>query len=91
MGHYFVKLLHDKGKLLRCYTQNIDSLETQTGLPKDKIVAAHGNFDSATCVITKKKVPNMDDVRDAYLNNTHDELNKKYGTKLVKPDIVFFG
>ena len=25
--HYFVKLLHDKGLLLRMYTQNIDGLE----------------------------------------------------------------
>jgi len=76
---------------LRCYTQNIDSLEGMTGLPKEKIVAAHGNFDGATCVFTNKKVANVDEVRDAYLNNTLDQLNAKYGTKLVKPDIVFFG
>merc|ERR1719271_507133 len=25
-SHYFIKLLHDKGLLLRCYSQNIDSL-----------------------------------------------------------------
>lgn len=25
--HYFIKLLHDKGLLLRMYTQNIDGLE----------------------------------------------------------------
>ena len=62
-----------------------------TGLPKDKIVAAHGNFDSASCVLTGRKVTNMDEVRDAYLNNTMDELNQKHGTRLVKPDIVFFG
>jgi len=90
LGHYFIKLLNDKGKLLRCFTQNIDSLEGMTGLPKDKIVAAHGNFDSASCVLTNKKVP-IDDVKEAYLKNKHDELNKKHGTKLVKPDIVFFG
>lgn len=45
-AHFFMKLLHDKGLLLRCFTQNIDSLENQAGLPKDAIVAAHGNFDS---------------------------------------------
>lgn len=27
--HHFIKLLHDKGLLLRCFTQNIDSLEHQ--------------------------------------------------------------
>lgn len=45
-GHFFIKLLHDKGLLQRCFTQNIDSLEHQAGLPKQEIVAAHGNFDS---------------------------------------------
>jgi NAD-dependent SIR2 family protein deacetylase len=48
--HHFLKLLHDKGLLLRCYTQNIDSLEAEAGLPPDKVVAAHGNFDSARCI-----------------------------------------
>ena len=43
-AHYFIKLLHEKGILLRCFTQNIDSLETQAGLPREKLVAAHGNF-----------------------------------------------
>ena len=90
LGHYFIKLLDDKKKLLRCYTQNIDSLESMTGLSKEKIVAAHGNFDSAQCIYTKKKVP-IEEVRQAYLNTSHDELNKKHGTRLVKPDIVFFG
>ena len=48
-AHFFMKLLHDKGLLLRCFTQNIDSLENQAGLPKEDIVAAHGNFDSEFC------------------------------------------
>jgi len=46
-AHYFMRLLHEKGLLLRCFTQNIDSLEKQAGLPSEAIVAAHGNFDSA--------------------------------------------
>ena len=32
--HHFIRLLHDKGLLLRCFSQNIDSLETQAGLPR---------------------------------------------------------
>ena len=47
-SHRFVKMLHDKGMLLRCYTQNIDSLESAAGVPAEKVVAAHGNFDSAS-------------------------------------------
>ena len=41
-AHYFMTLLHKKGLLLRCFTQNIDSLEREAKLPADKIVAAHG-------------------------------------------------
>jgi NAD-dependent deacetylase sirtuin 2 len=35
--HCFIKLLHDKGLLRRCFSQNIDSLETATGLPAEKV------------------------------------------------------
>lgn len=54
--HYFVRMLHDKGLLRRCFTQNIDSLETLAGLPADRVVAAHGNFDSARCIDCKGAV-----------------------------------
>eukprot|EP00669_Euglena_mutabilis_P003528 TRINITY_DN14508_c0_g1_i1.p1 TRINITY_DN14508_c0_g1~~TRINITY_DN14508_c0_g1_i1.p1 ORF type:complete len:268 (-),score=79.06 TRINITY_DN14508_c0_g1_i1:143-946(-) len=88
-AHYFIRLLNDKGLLLRCFTQNIDSLEGRTGLPLDRIVAAHGNFDSATCITTGVKVP-IAEVQEAILGETWRELRDKYGG-LVKPDIVFFG
>ena len=54
--HYFMRLLHDKGLLLRCYTQNIDSLEHLAGLPKDAIVAAHGNFDGTNELLAHASV-----------------------------------
>ena len=41
-AHHFMALMHKKGLLLRCFTQNIDSLESQAGLPAEKVVAAHG-------------------------------------------------
>ena len=40
----------------RLYTQNIDGLESAAGLPPSAIVAAHGGFDTATCVATGEKV-----------------------------------
>lgn len=48
--HVFITLLHKRGLLLRCFTQNIDSLEVAAGLPTDLVVAAHGNFDAASCI-----------------------------------------
>ncbi|KAJ3310897.1 NAD-dependent protein deacetylase sirtuin-2, partial [Gonapodya sp. JEL0774] len=50
MSHYFTKLLHQKGVLLRNYTQNIDTLERVAGIPGDSLVEAHGSFASASCV-----------------------------------------
>merc|ERR1719201_2946383 len=51
MTHALFGLLHRKGILRRVYTQNIDSLECSGGLlPKSALVAAHGNFDSASCI-----------------------------------------
>jgi len=89
--HHFINKLHEKGLLLRCFTQNIDSLETLAGLPTEKVVAAHGNFDSAKCITTGENVP-INEVKDACLQGADGWMNLKlkYGG-LVKPDIVFFG
>lgn len=48
-SHYFMRLLHDKGLLLRLYTQNIDSLERIAGVPDEKLLEAHGTFNTARC------------------------------------------
>lgn len=47
--HSFIKLLQDKGKLLRNYTQNIDNLEHYAGVDKEKLIQCHGSFATATC------------------------------------------
>ena len=47
--HAFIKLLQDKGKLLTCYTQNIDNLETSAGIKPEKLIQCHGSFGTATC------------------------------------------
>eukprot|EP00285_Hemiselmis_virescens_P004816 CAMPEP_0173411998 /NCGR_PEP_ID=MMETSP1356-20130122/78488_1 /TAXON_ID=77927 ORGANISM="Hemiselmis virescens, Strain PCC157" /NCGR_SAMPLE_ID=MMETSP1356 /ASSEMBLY_ACC=CAM_ASM_000847 /LENGTH=328 /DNA_ID=CAMNT_0014373833 /DNA_START=189 /DNA_END=1171 /DNA_ORIENTATION=- len=91
--HHFVRLLHEKGLLRRCFSQNIDSLETQAGLPKEKLVAAHGNFDSARCIETGEMVP-IEEVKEAIFSDEEEggwkALRDRYGG-LVKPDITFFG
>jgi NAD+-dependent protein deacetylase SIR2 len=42
--HSFINLLHKKGLLLKLFTQNIDCLEREAGVPGDKIIEAHGSF-----------------------------------------------
>ena len=66
--------------------------QSEAGIPKDKIVAAHGNFDTARCIDTGQLVP-VEEVREAIMSEQPagwQRLREMYGG-LVKPDIVFFG
>jgi NAD-dependent deacetylase sirtuin 2 len=65
-AHYFIKLLNDKGILLRHYTQNIDGLDHLTGLPGNKIVEAHGHIKSGSCIDCKSQYT-FDFIKDAVL------------------------
>ncbi|XP_072259202.1 NAD-dependent protein deacetylase sirtuin-3-like isoform X2 [Pyxicephalus adspersus] len=86
--HYFLRLLHEKGLLLRCYTQNIDGLERLAGIPSRKIVEAHGTFSSASCHLCYTSFP-AEEARDCIMNDKCPRCKVCYG--VVKPDIVFFG
>jgi NAD+-dependent protein deacetylase SIR2 len=54
--HAFLRLLQDKHKLLRVYTQNIDNLEHLAGVREDKLVQCHGSFATASCMRCKLQV-----------------------------------
>ncbi|KAF9329715.1 NAD-dependent histone deacetylase sir2 [Linnemannia elongata] len=64
-SHSFIKLLEDKGKLLRNYTQNIDTLEQRAGI--QKILQCHGSFATASCLRCRRQVPG-DDIKEAIFN-----------------------
>lgn len=49
LTHYFIERLNAKGVLRRVFTQNIDTLETLAGVPREKIVEAHGSYGSVSC------------------------------------------
>eukprot|EP01060_Flectonema_neradi_P018115 TRINITY_DN24930_c0_g1_i1.p1 TRINITY_DN24930_c0_g1~~TRINITY_DN24930_c0_g1_i1.p1 ORF type:complete len:330 (+),score=53.28 TRINITY_DN24930_c0_g1_i1:48-1037(+) len=53
--HMFLKALSDTGKLKRIYSQNIDNLEREAGLPEKELIEAHGNMIGAHCVDCRKK------------------------------------
>ena len=55
--HSFIRMLQDKGKLLRNYTQNIDNLESNAGIEADKLVQCHGSFATASCVTCHWQLP----------------------------------
>ncbi|KAI7829631.1 DHS-like NAD/FAD-binding domain-containing protein [Gamsiella multidivaricata] len=63
-SHNFIKLLEDQGKLLRNYTQNIDTLEQKAGICR--ILQCHGSFATASCLRCKHQVPG-DDIKDVIL------------------------
>ena len=59
LAHRFVELLNEKlpHKVSRLYTQNIDGLEDQCGLPHHKRIAVHGSMDEAVCAICQTPMP----------------------------------
>ncbi|TFK17553.1 SIR2-domain-containing protein [Coprinopsis marcescibilis] len=56
--HRFLKAVEDHGKLLRNYTQNIDTLESMVGV--DRVLQCHGSFASASCLACRRQVPGVD-------------------------------
>lgn len=104
--HAFIKLLEDKGILLRNYTQNIDNLESNVGISPEKVVQCHGSFATATCVTCKHQIPgheifaNIREKEVAYCSKctkTRLALMDKEDAYVpesygvMKPDITFFG
>jgi len=86
-AHYFIRLLHEHGLLLRNFTQNIDTLECVANIPKEKTVFSHGSFASAHCTNCGKEY-SPEYVREKVFA---DELAVCECGAMVKPDIVFFG
>ena len=54
-GHIALKTLHDRGKLKRVVTQNIDGLHQASGIPADHVIELHGNETYAACLACKKR------------------------------------
>ncbi|XP_051503635.1 NAD-dependent protein deacetylase sirtuin-3, mitochondrial [Myxocyprinus asiaticus] len=86
--HYFIRMLHDKGQLLRMYTQNIDGLERMAGIPPKMLVEAHGTFATATCTVCCRNYKG-EELRNDIMEGTVPKCPTCKG--IIKPDIVFFG
>lgn len=91
-AHCFIKLLEEQNILLRCYSQNIDTLETHTGLREELLIQAHGSFATSSCIKCKSKF-DSEEVERRVLHSEVPILCKQADCEngLVKPDIVFFG
>lgn len=104
--HAFIKTLDDKGKLLRNYTQNIDNLEANVGIPSEKVIQCHGSFATATCQTCKWKIDGskifkyIKEMELPVCPNCFKERERRFNKDdnyyprsygLMKPDITFFG
>ena len=49
-AHFLVKLLQEKGLLVRHFTQNIDGLDHLAGIDPSNVVNAHGSFCDTHCI-----------------------------------------
>ncbi|KAI9751883.1 MAG: Sir2 histone deacetylase Hst2 [Candelina submexicana] len=90
ISHSFVRLLYDKGLLMKLFTQNIDCLEREAGVPGNKIVEAHGSFAKQSCIDCKTPFPD-DLMRKLIAEKEVPECQVPECGGLVKPNIVFFG
>lgn len=86
LSHRFVASLEKRGKLLRNYTQNIDTLEVAAGI--QRAVFCHGSFDTATCISCDHCVKG-DVLKDDIMNERIPVCPEC--SEVLKPDIVFFG
>jgi hypothetical protein len=96
LTHHFLQLLHQKGLIQRIYSQNIDTLEKQCGLPDDIMVYAHGSYADCHCIEcgAQVRLPKWRAAIDKVEVPRCDVCNGPDGERcngLVKPDIVFFG
>ena len=48
--HAFIKRLDTEGKLLTNYTQNIDNVEGNIGISREKLIQCHGSWATFTCL-----------------------------------------
>lgn len=88
--HKFIALSDKEGKLLRNYTQNIDTLEQVAGI--QKIIQCHGSFATASCLICKYKV-DCEAVRGDIFNQVVPRCPRCPADEplaIMKPEIVFF-
>lgn len=88
--HYFVRMLYEKGYLLRMYTQNIDGLERLAGIPPDKLVEAHGTFSKASCIRCHQSHEG-EEIKTMIMTDRIPRCKRQGCSGVVKPDIVFFG
>ena len=84
-AHYFIQMLEEKGKLLRLYSQNVDTLEC--GVPPEKLRCVHGSWRETKCLQCGRTFE-IEELRP-YVEEKTIPVCPCGGQ--IKPGIVFFG
>ena len=88
LTHKFMNYMVKKGLVKYIFTQNIDGLELKAGIPKEKLVFAHGTFSEGHCPKCKIEI-------DVNLINKGIQDGIVYRCPTCngpcKPNIVFYG
>jgi NAD-dependent SIR2 family protein deacetylase len=79
IGHYFARLCWDRGLLNKVYTQNIDGIDYQTGIPSSLIVPAHGSLGRCTCEYCGK-----DEDMEWFIGEMKTKIKDIYGIEKKK-------
>ena len=86
--HHFIKYLHDKKILLRCYTQNIDGLHRDEAKEKN-IIELHGSIFKAKCLNCGAKYDTLEYFDNLELDT--DCLCSECREGFVKVSTISFG
>ncbi|KAJ0413191.1 DHS-like NAD/FAD-binding domain-containing protein [Aspergillus carlsbadensis] len=90
IAHAFLALLERKRVLRFVVTQNIDGLEVDAGVSREKVLNAHGSWETQRCL--KCRVPYPDaKMKSAILAGEVPVCDQDGCGGTVKPDIVMFG
>ncbi|KAJ5901851.1 hypothetical protein N7495_002379 [Penicillium taxi] len=90
ISHAFLALLVKKGFLHFIFTQNIDSLEEDVGIPPNKVFQTHGNWKDQHCYKCKARYPD-DLMKKAIRSGEVPYCLSPQCNGVVKPDVIFFG
>ncbi|CEP16835.1 hypothetical protein [Parasitella parasitica] len=99
--HSFIRNLQENGKLMRCYTQNIDCLEDPLDL---SVVRLHGSMDRVKCTLCTASYDFTSDYEDQFRNGnppicpqceTYDNERTRLGKRqlamgTLRPNIVLY-
>jgi NAD-dependent SIR2 family protein deacetylase len=90
-AHCFISQLARRKKLLRNYTQNIDGLEVQAGVPSSLVVHCHGCLTESVCIRCQRRGDSS--VLSGYLNTgaiPRCSRCPKGKKAWLKPGVTFF-